>query len=77
MSWEDEPQLAEGRTVHLHVDQPSVKYSRNAKGDTQVEVKASAGATPELMDEIRRAAFQTYKAAVEQTGGKLPEVPEP
>ena len=46
----------------------SVKYVRNAKGDTQVEVKVYDGSTREQMDDLQKTAFDTYKAAVEAAG---------
>lgn len=46
----------------------SVKYVRNAKGDTQVEVKAYEGSSREQMSELQQIAFDTYKSAVEAAG---------
>lgn len=66
--------LGEAKQIHLHVDQSSVKLVRNAKGDTQVEIKVVAGTTPEQMAAIRALAYANYKLTVEQTGGLLPAV---
>ncbi len=50
----------------------SLKFIRNAKGDTQIEVKAVEGTTETEMNEIRRIAFNAYKAATESVGYILP-----
>lgn len=61
MSWDDEPQLTEGRTVHVQVDKPKVKLIRNAKGDPQWEISAVAGVTDETLDALRASALRQYK----------------
>ncbi len=67
----EEPRLegAQQRQSGEYEDQrSSCRYVRNAKGDTQVEVKAYEGTTREQMLELQQIAFDTYKAAVEAAG---------
>ncbi len=66
----EEPRLDGAPRVSGEFDdqRSSCKYSRNAKGDTQVEVKAYEGTTREQMMELQQIAFETYKAAVEAAG---------
>lgn len=66
---EEEPRIA-GREF-VHVDKSRVKFIRNARGETQVEVSVVEGTTVAEMAAIRQLAFDNYKAAVEQTGGLL------
>jgi hypothetical protein len=54
-------------------DKSSIKFTRNSKGDTQVELRVVAGEDAGEMDRIRTLAYQTYRAAVESVGGRLPE----
>lgn len=46
------------------VQRSSVKLTRNAKGDTQAEVKVYAGDTEEDVARARRLAVETYKGLV-------------
>jgi hypothetical protein len=72
--FDDQPDLGEGRQIHLHVDQSSVKFVRNSKGDHQIELKTVAGTTAEQMRAIRELAYAEYRLAVESIGGILPPV---
>jgi hypothetical protein len=58
----DEPQLAEAREVHLHVDRPKVKLIRNAKGDPQWEISAVEGTDDTVLDALRASAVRQYLA---------------
>ena len=65
-AYDDEPRIDEPRPLS------SIKFVRNAKGDTQVEVKVVEGADATEVARIRQVAFTNYKAAVEATGGLIP-----
>lgn len=67
----DEP-LIPGREF-VHVEKSSVKLVRNAKGDTQIEMRVVDGTPPEEMQRLRLLALAEYRQLVEATGGKLPE----
>ena len=69
----EEPRLVANEGF-VQESRSSLKFVRNAKGDTQIEVKTVEGTTMEEMQEIRRAAFYTYKAATESVGYILPTV---
>lgn len=42
----------------------SVKLTRNAKGDTQIEVKVRVGDTEDEVEESRKLAVQVYNSLV-------------
>lgn len=44
----------------------SVKITRNAKGDAQVEVKVYAGELDDELDRIRRLAVAQYQALLQE-----------
>ncbi len=66
----EEPRLEGGSWAQE--SRSSIKFARNAKGDTQIEVKAVDGTTPEEMEAIRLVAFDNYKKATEAVGYILP-----
>lgn len=65
---DDEP-----RIPFMHIEKSSVKLVRNAKGDTQIEMRVVDGTPPEEMKRLRELALSEYRQLVEATGGKLPE----
>ena len=73
MSWEEPRIEPTGQTSQgfVHIEKSSVKFTRNAKGDTQIELRVVEGTTPEEMQAIRELAYENYKRAVEDTGGLI------
>ena len=69
----EEPRLVANEGF-VQESRSSLKFVRNAKGDTQIELKVVEGTTEDEMDEIRRIAFNAYRAATEQVGYILPTV---
>lgn len=69
--FEDEPRIP-GREF-VHVEKSSVKLVRNAKGDTQIEMRVVDGTTDVEMARLRLLALAEYRTLVEATGGLLPE----
>ncbi len=47
------------------------RFTRNSKGDTQVEIKVIAGEDPNEVHRIREIALDSYRKAVEATGGLI------
>lgn len=46
----------------------SIKLTRNAKGDTQIEIKVRVGDTEAEINEARRIAVATYKGLRDEFG---------
>lgn len=63
-----EPSLGGG---DQQASQSKVKFNRNAKGETQIEVQAVLGVTQEEMTALRTIAFETYKGATEAAGLRI------
>lgn len=57
----------EPRTITI--EHSFCRFTRNSKGDTQVEIKVLAGESPEEMARIREIALAEYTSAVVATGG--------